>query len=115
MLPDDKGYFGNYGGRFVPETLIPTLDELALAFNEAKADKSFWAEFNSLSRDYSGNPGGYNQMVFRRLHRDKLAMAAAQIASGCYRPIYESRQVLRQENISFPSTVSLPIPASRTR
>jgi tryptophan synthase beta chain len=56
LLPDDKGYFGNYGGRFVPETLIPTLDELALAFNEAKADKSFWAEFDSLSRDYSGRP-----------------------------------------------------------
>jgi tryptophan synthase beta chain len=56
LLPDDRGYFGNYGGRFVPETLIPTLDELALAFNEAKADKSFWAEFDSLSRDYSGRP-----------------------------------------------------------
>ena len=56
MLPDDRGYFGNYGGRFVPETLIPALDELALAFNQAKADASFWAEFDSLSRDYSGRP-----------------------------------------------------------
>jgi len=56
LLPDDRGYFGNYGGRFVPETLIPALDELALAFNEAKADASFWAEFDSLSRDYSGRP-----------------------------------------------------------
>ncbi len=56
MLPDDRGYFGNYGGRFVPETLIPTLDELALAFKEAKADAAFWAEFDSLSHDYSGRP-----------------------------------------------------------
>ena len=56
MLPDDRGYFGNYGGRFVPETLIPALDELALAFNEARADERFWAEFDSLSRDYSGRP-----------------------------------------------------------
>ncbi len=56
MLPDDRGYFGNYGGRFVPETLIPALDELALAFKEAKADVNFWAEFDSLSRDYSGRP-----------------------------------------------------------
>ena len=56
MLPDDRGYFGNYGGRFVPETLIPALDELALAFNQAKADERFWAEFDSLSRDYSGRP-----------------------------------------------------------
>jgi len=56
LLPDDRGYFGNYGGRFVPETLIPALDELALAFKEAKADANFWAEFDSLSRDYSGRP-----------------------------------------------------------
>ncbi|MFC2011073.1 tryptophan synthase subunit beta [Chloroflexota bacterium] len=56
MLPDDRGYFGNYGGRFVPETLIPVLDELTAAYEEAKADAAFWAEFESLSRDYSGRP-----------------------------------------------------------
>ncbi len=56
MLPDDKGYFGNYGGRFVPETLVPVLDELAIACKEAKTDATFWAEFDSLSRDYSGRP-----------------------------------------------------------
>ena len=56
MLPDDKGYFGNYGGRFVPETLVPALDELATAYKEAKTDATFWAEFDSLSRDYSGRP-----------------------------------------------------------
>ncbi len=56
MLPDDKGYFGDYGGRFVPETLVPTLNELAAAYKEAKADSAFWAEFDSLSRSYSGRP-----------------------------------------------------------
>ena len=56
MLPDERGYFGNYGGRFVPETLVPALDELAAAYKEAKADTTFWAEFESLSRDYSGRP-----------------------------------------------------------
>ncbi len=56
MLPDNRGYFGDYGGRFVPETLIPTLDELTAAYEEAKADPAFWAEFDSLSRDYSGRP-----------------------------------------------------------
>ncbi len=56
MLPDDKGYFGKYGGRFVPETLVPALDELAAAYNQVKADATFWAEFESLSRDYSGRP-----------------------------------------------------------
>ncbi len=56
MLPDDKGYFGGYGGRFVPETLVPVLEELASAYSEAKADPGFWAEFGSLSRSYSGRP-----------------------------------------------------------
>jgi tryptophan synthase beta chain len=56
MLPDERGYFGDYGGQFVPETLMPVLDELTAAYNQAKADPAFWAEFESLSRDYSGRP-----------------------------------------------------------
>lgn len=56
MLPDDRGYFGDYGGRFVPEILIPALDELAATYREMKNDAAFWAEFESLSRDYSGRP-----------------------------------------------------------
>jgi len=56
LLPDNRGYFGDYGGRFVPETLVPALDELATAYKEAKADADFWAEFESLSHTYSGRP-----------------------------------------------------------
>ncbi|MBI4283335.1 MAG: tryptophan synthase subunit beta [Chloroflexi bacterium] len=56
MLPDNRGYFGDYGGQFVPETLIPVLDELAAAYEQAKADTAFWAEFDALSRNYSGRP-----------------------------------------------------------
>ena len=56
MLPDERGYYGDFGGRFVPETLIPALDELTAAYLEAKADNTFWAEFNSLSYSYSGRP-----------------------------------------------------------
>ena len=56
MLPDDRGYFGDFGGRFVPETLMPVLNELGTAYKEAGADSTFWAEFEALSRDYSGRP-----------------------------------------------------------
>jgi tryptophan synthase beta chain len=56
LLPDDRGYFGEFGGRFVPETLMPVLNELEIAYKEAKADSTFWAEFAALSRDYSGRP-----------------------------------------------------------
>ncbi|MDD5082881.1 MAG: tryptophan synthase subunit beta [Dehalococcoidales bacterium] len=56
MLPDERGYFGSYGGRFVPETLVPVLDELTAAYQQCQADSTFWDEFESLSRDYSGRP-----------------------------------------------------------
>ncbi len=56
MLPDKKGYFGDYGGRFVPETIVPVLDELTRAYGEAKSDQEFWDEFDTLSRYYSGRP-----------------------------------------------------------
>ncbi|MFH1382353.1 MAG: tryptophan synthase subunit beta [Chloroflexota bacterium] len=56
MQPDNRGYFGDYGGRFVPETLIPVLDELTQAYAEAKADDGFWTLFARLSRHYSGRP-----------------------------------------------------------
>ncbi|MDO8577897.1 MAG: tryptophan synthase subunit beta [Dehalococcoidales bacterium] len=56
MLPDNNGYFGEFGGRFVPETLVPVLDELTEAYKKAKTDKTFWAEFEHLSRDFSGRP-----------------------------------------------------------
>jgi tryptophan synthase beta chain len=56
MLPDERGYFGDYGGQFVPETLIPVLDEMVTAYKETRADKAFWSEFEALSRDYSGRP-----------------------------------------------------------
>ncbi len=51
-----RGYFGQYGGRFVPETLIPALDELERAFREIGKDKEFRREFSELLRDYVGRP-----------------------------------------------------------
>ncbi len=51
-----RGYFGEYGGRFVPETLIPALDELEAAFKEIGRSKEFKTEFEALLRDYVGRP-----------------------------------------------------------
>ena len=50
------GYFGAYGGRFVPETLMAALQELDAAYESAKRDKSFRDEFESLLREYAGRP-----------------------------------------------------------
>ncbi len=48
--------FGPYGGRFVPETLMAALEELARVYESACADPAFWAELNQLGRDYVGRP-----------------------------------------------------------
>ena len=48
--------YGEWGGRYVPETLIPALDELTDAWNEAKQDPAFLAEVEALGRDYTGRP-----------------------------------------------------------
>ena len=48
--------YGEYGGRFVPETLIPALDELEQGWREAQSDTSFAAELDALGRDYAGRP-----------------------------------------------------------
>jgi tryptophan synthase beta chain len=50
------GAYGEYGGRYVPETLIPALDELDAGWREAVADESFHAELDRLRRTYGGRP-----------------------------------------------------------
>ena len=55
-LPDERGYFGEFGGRFVPETLIPALDALTAAYQEAMADPEFQARLAYLQRTYTGRP-----------------------------------------------------------
>lgn len=49
-------YFGDFGGRFVPESLVLALDELETAFRQAWADPAFRAELDELQRDYTGRP-----------------------------------------------------------
>ncbi len=56
MLPDQRGYYGKFGGRFVPETLVPALDQLNKAYEEIKSNPQFWSEFNRLCRHYIGRP-----------------------------------------------------------
>lgn len=55
-LPDERGRFGPYGGRYVPETLIPALDDLVAAYREARADDGFTRRFHDILRDYVGRP-----------------------------------------------------------
>jgi tryptophan synthase beta chain len=55
MLPE-RGYFGEFGGRFVPEVLIAALAELELEVERAFADETFWNEYHAILRDFVGRP-----------------------------------------------------------
>ena len=54
--PSASGRFGEFGGRFVPETLVPACQELEQAFRDAWADEAFRAEYTAVLRDYAGRP-----------------------------------------------------------
>ena len=55
-LPDERGRFGEYGGRYVAETLMPLVLELERAYAEAKADPAFQAELSGYLKHYVGRP-----------------------------------------------------------
>ena len=52
----EAGSYGPYGGRYVPETLIPALDELEAGWNAVREDDTFWAEYRHLIQNYAGRP-----------------------------------------------------------
>ncbi len=55
-LPDAGGHFGPYGGRYVPETLMALLEDLEVAYQEAKADPAFQEELDRYLRNFVGRP-----------------------------------------------------------
>ena len=84
-------YYGEFGGQFVPESLLPALDELERAFIAAFNDEEFMAEYRALLRDYLGRPtpltecrnlplDGANARIF--LKREDLVHGALDGGSG---------------------------------
>lgn len=90
--PDENGHFGQFGGRYVAETLMPLILEVEAAYNNAKNDPAFWHEFNVLARDYIGRPSplyhakaaseyfGGAQIYFKR---DELNHTGAHKINNC--------------------------------
>src|ERR671911_2231317 len=56
VVPDARGRFGQFGGKYAPETLMPALDELESAYDEARRDPKFQDVVDRLARDYVGRP-----------------------------------------------------------
>ncbi|MEI6704180.1 MAG: tryptophan synthase subunit beta, partial [Deltaproteobacteria bacterium] len=71
-LPDKKGHFGIYGGRYVPETLMPALLELEKAYAHYRHDREFKQEFEYYLRQYVGRP---NPLYFAEKLTKKLGGA----------------------------------------
>lgn len=74
--PDPSGRFGKFGGRYVPETLIPALQELEAAYAEAQADPAFQAELDSILKDYVGRetPLYYAERLSKQYQRPDGSM-----------------------------------------
>src|SRR5437879_13231000 len=85
VYPDARGRFGDFGGRFVPESLMAALDELETAFLAARADASFSALLSQQEQTYTGRPTPLylaerlSQRVGARVYlkREDLATAGA--------------------------------------
>ena len=79
--PSPTGRFGEFGGRFVPETLVPACEELEAAFRERWSDAGFRAELDGLLRDYAGRPSIITEC--HNLGRQLGLLLAAQPLSAC--------------------------------
>ncbi|PMQ01450.1 MAG: tryptophan synthase subunit beta [Dictyoglomus sp. NZ13-RE01] len=55
-LPDERGYFGEFGGRFIPETLMEPILQLESAYKKIEKDEKFWSEYRKYLKEYVGRP-----------------------------------------------------------
>ncbi|MCE9508635.1 MAG: tryptophan synthase subunit beta [Alphaproteobacteria bacterium] len=80
--PDARGYFGAFGGRFVPDTLMAPLIELEKAYNELSQKQSFWDEFASLLKNFVGRetPLQYAQRLTEHLGGAKIYLKREDLA-----------------------------------
>ncbi len=79
--PDDRGHFGQFGGRYVAETLMPLILELEQEYNRAKADPAFKEQFDDLLEHYVGRPSPlyYAERLTEELRRGAPAGKGAQV------------------------------------
>ena len=100
--PDEQGHFGNFGGRFVAETLMPLILDLERAYGEAQVDPAFAAEFDDLMAHYVGRPSPLylaqhlsEQLGGARIYfkRDELNHTGAHKINNCIGQILLARRM----------------------
>jgi tryptophan synthase beta chain len=62
LIPSAAGYFGAFGGKFIPEALVAAVDEVAAEYEKAKGDPAFAAELNELLVNYTGRPSSLTEV-----------------------------------------------------
>ena len=62
-VPTPAGYFGAFGGKFIPEALVAAVDEVAVEYDKAKTDPAFAAELNDLMVNYAGRPSALTEVA----------------------------------------------------
>src|SRR5215510_13830702 len=84
--PNERGFFGLFGGRFVAETLMPLILELERAYDAARADPSFQKELAELNQHYAGRPPSISpngsRSIFAKLRQPAAAWAAPRSTSS---------------------------------
>jgi tryptophan synthase beta chain len=108
-IPDDLGHFGEFGGRFVPETLIPALDELTAEYEKAKKDPSFAEELNYYLREYIGRPTPlyYAERITRELSGAKIYIKREDLChTGAHKMNNTMGQILLAKRMSKPRIIA---------
>ncbi len=100
-LPDERGRFGTFGGRYVPEVLVPALDELGRAWRGLREDDEFQAELTGLLREFVGRPTPLShaarlseELGYRIwLKREDLAHTGAHKINNCVGQVLLARRL----------------------
>ncbi|MGH1553658.1 pyridoxal-phosphate dependent enzyme, partial [Streptomyces sp. L7] len=62
QIPSPEGYFGAFGGKFIPEALVAAVDEVAVEYDKAKHDPEFARELDDLLVNYTGRPSAFTEV-----------------------------------------------------
>jgi len=108
-LPDHKGHFGPYGGKFAPETLMPALEELEREYRKAAADPTFHQELQYLLKEYVGRPTPlyYAEQLSRKLGGARIYLKREDLAhTGSHKINNTIGQALLSKRMGKPRVIA---------
>jgi tryptophan synthase beta chain len=108
-VADSRGHFGQFGGRFVPETLIPALDDLATQYETAKADPAFQEELDYHLREYVGRetPLTFAEKMTKELGGPRIYLKREDLAhTGAHKINNTVGQILLAQRMGKPRIIA---------